>query len=217
MPCSRRTTRSPPTHTESPGSTSMTRRHWSMRNGSSSRMRTAGRARSLRNPDGCSRDQGPLRHLGPQLWRRREPPLHVARTIDTNRFDHTVVTLYPADHALRSQCGSMRRQFADAGVRVHDLGVPHPAGARGPRIVRLTNTATTLAAAIQKLRRLIISSRADVVDAHLETALYTAVPAAVSAGVPVSITLYSELDLWKILDSRSIRQFLFPAIRRLNL
>src|SRR5207248_9475475 len=111
----------------------------------------------------------------------------------------------------------MRRQFADAGVRVHDLGVPHPAGARGPRIVRLTNTATTLAAAIQKLRRLIISSRADVVDAHLETALYTAVPAAVSAGVPVSITLYSELDLWKILDSRSIRQFLFPAIRRLNL
>ena len=142
---------------------------------------------------------------------------HVARTIDTNRFDHTVVTVYPADHALRSQCGSMRRQFADAGVRVHDLGVPHPAGARGPRIVRLTNTATTLAAAIQKLRRLIISSRADVVDAHLETALYTAVPAAVSAGVPVSITLYSELDLWKILDSRSIRQILFPPIRRLNL
>ena len=100
---------------------------------------------------------------------------------------------------------------------MHDLGLPHPADARGPRLLKLTNTATTLAAAIQRLRRLIISSRADVVDAHLETALYTAIPAAASAGVPAAITLYSELDLWKITDSRSIRQIFFPAIRRLNL
>jgi glycosyltransferase involved in cell wall biosynthesis len=95
--------------------------------------------------------------------------------------------------------------------------VPHPGGARGPRLVKLTSTATTLAVAIKRLRRLIISSRADVVDAHLETALYTAVPAAVSAGVPVAVTLYSEVDLWKIVDSTSIRQVLFPAFRRLNL
>ena len=142
---------------------------------------------------------------------------HLARTIDSSRFDHAVVTLYAPEHSLRAGYGSMRRQFADAGVKVHDLGVPHPASARGPRIVRLTNTASTLAAAIQRLRRLIISSRADVVDAHLETGLYTAVPAGVSAGVPTAITLYSEPDLWKMTDSGSIRRVLFPPIRRLNL
>jgi glycosyltransferase involved in cell wall biosynthesis len=142
---------------------------------------------------------------------------HLARAIDPARFRLTVVTLYSTAHSERAQCGSMRRQFAEAGIEVHDLGVPHPATARGVRLVKLAHTATTLATVIQKLRRLIVESRADLVDAHLETALYTAVPAAASAAVPAAITLYSEVDLWKILDARSIRQLVFPSIRRLNL
>jgi glycosyltransferase involved in cell wall biosynthesis len=43
------------------------------------------------------------------------------------------------------------------------------------------------------------------------------VPAAASAGVPATVTLYSELELWKIHDSRSYRRVLFPSIRRFNL
>jgi len=142
---------------------------------------------------------------------------HLARTIDPSRFHHTVVTVYSSDHPLQSRCSSMRRQFADAGVAVHDLGVPHPASARGPRPLRLARIGAILATAIARLRRLILSSRADVVDAHLENALYTAVPAAASAGVPAAITLYSELDLWRARDSGSYRQVLFPSLRRLNL
>jgi glycosyltransferase involved in cell wall biosynthesis len=142
---------------------------------------------------------------------------NLARAIDSNRFRLTVVTLYSAEHPSRSRCGSMRRQFADAGVEVHDIGLPHPGSAQGLRLVKLANTASILAAAIARLRRLIVSSRADVVDAHLETALYTAVPAAASAGVPAAITLYSELDLWKASDGGSYRKLLFPPIRRVNL
>jgi glycosyltransferase involved in cell wall biosynthesis len=141
--------------------------------------------------------------------------LNLARTIDSGRLRHTVVTLYSPHHSVQS-CGSLRRQFADAGVKMHEIGLPHPGSIDAPRVVKLANTATTLATAIARLRQLIIAARADVVDAHLETALYTGVPAAASAGVPAAVTLYSELDLWKLYDSR-FRQVLFPSLRRFNL
>jgi len=142
--------------------------------------------------------------------------LNFARTIDTNRFRLVVATLYSPEHPLQRHCGSMLRQFADAGVEVHAIGLPHPSTMQGLRVVKLAGTATRLATAIARLRQLIISARAQIVDAHLETALYTAVPAAASAGVPVAVTLYSELELWKLYDSQ-LRQVLLPSIRRLNL
>lgn len=142
---------------------------------------------------------------------------NVARAIDRSRFRHTVATLYSPGGDPRSHCSSMRRQFADAGIEVHELALPHPAASRSPGIAKSAKTAATLAIAISRLRRLIASSHADIVDAHLETALYTAVPAAASAGVPAAATLYSELDLWKLSDGGSYRQAIFPSIRRLNL
>jgi len=142
--------------------------------------------------------------------------LNFARTIDSNRFRLTVTTLYSREHPLQSQCGSMLRQFAEAGVKVHAIGLPHPSTVQGLRVVKLAGTATTLATAIARLRQLIISARTQIVDAHLETALYTAVPAAASAGVPAAVTLYSELALWRLYDSR-LTQVLLPSIRRLNL
>ena len=108
--------------------------------------------------------------------------LNFARTIDSNRFRLTVATLYSREHPLQSQCGSMQGQFAEAGVKVHAIGLPHPSTVQGLRVVKLAGTATTLATAVARLRQLIISTRAQIVDAHLETALYTAVPAAASAG-----------------------------------
>jgi glycosyltransferase involved in cell wall biosynthesis len=142
--------------------------------------------------------------------------LNFARTIDSNRFRLVVATLYSPDHPLQSHCGSMLRQFAGAGVKVHAIGLPHPSTVRGLRVMRLAGTAATLATAIARIRQLIVSARAQIVDAHLETALYTAVPAAASAGVPAAVTLYSELELWRRYDSQ-LRQVLFPSIRRLNL
>lgn len=142
--------------------------------------------------------------------------LNFARSIDSSRFRLTVATLYSAEHTPQHRCGSLQQQFADGGVKVHSVGLPNPIGTRGPRLLKLANTATTLATAIARLRQLIISTRADVVDAHLETALYTAVPAAASAGRPAAITLYSELELWKMYDHSLIRRAFFPSVRRVN-
>lgn len=143
--------------------------------------------------------------------------LNIARSIDPGCFRLTVATLYSPEQASRNHCGSLARQFADAGVRVHEMGLPNPSSVRGPRPVKLARTATTLATAVAKLRQLAVSTRTDVVDAHLETALYTAVPAAASARVPVAITLYSELDLWKMFDTRPYQRVLLPPLRRFNL
>jgi glycosyltransferase involved in cell wall biosynthesis len=140
--------------------------------------------------------------------------LNFARSVDPNRFRLTVATLFGPRAERRPD---LRRQFAEAGVKIHEIGLRHPSWARGPRPLKLASTAGTLAAAVARLRQLIVTTRADAVDAHLETALYTAVPAAASAGVPAAITLYSELDLWKIADGSSYRRHVFPPLRRLNL
>ena len=52
--------------------------------------------------------------------------LTMARTIDRNRVDLTVVTLKRANQRLEPQYGTMRQQYADAGVDVRDLGEGHP-------------------------------------------------------------------------------------------
>jgi glycosyltransferase involved in cell wall biosynthesis len=143
--------------------------------------------------------------------------LNLARSIDSNRFRLSVVTLYSPPVAAANRRGTLRGQFAAAGVKVQELNLPHPSNVQGLRPIKLANTAGTLATAVAKLRQLIVATRADAVDAHLETALYTAVPAAASAGIPAAVTLYSELDLWRIFDSKSYRRVFFPAIRRFNL
>jgi glycosyltransferase involved in cell wall biosynthesis len=142
--------------------------------------------------------------------------LNFARAIDRSRFRHTVATVFAPNPHDTFHCGTLRQAFEEAGVDVVHLDVPHPGTAPFPGIARVASTAKALATGIARLRRLIISRRADVVDAHLETALYTAVPAAASAGVPAAVTLYSELDLWKMND-RSYRGFVFPPFRRFNL
>jgi glycosyltransferase involved in cell wall biosynthesis len=142
--------------------------------------------------------------------------LNFARSIDRSRFRHTVATVFsPNPHD--THCGSLRRAFDEAGIDLVDLALPHPGAAQAQGIARLAGTTKALATAVAMLRRLFVARRADVVDAHLETALYTAVPAAASAGIPAAITLYSELDLWRMNDVRSYRGIVFPPFRRFNL
>lgn len=143
--------------------------------------------------------------------------LNLARAIDRTRFRLTVATLYAPHTADTVHCGSLRQQFDDAGIEVHDVGLPHPASRQGPRMVKIAGTAGTLATAVARLRHWIVETRTDVVDTHLETALYTGVSAAASAGVPAASTLYSELDLWRMQDQGSYRKLFFPSLRRFNL
>jgi len=143
--------------------------------------------------------------------------LNFARAIDRTRFRPTVATVFaPNPHGTR-QCGTLRGEFEQSGVEIVDLNVPHPAATRRRGVAKVCATARALAIAVSRLRRLFVARRADVVDAHLETALYTAAPAAASTGVPAAITLYSELDLWRLNDRRSYRATVFPPLRRFNL
>jgi glycosyltransferase involved in cell wall biosynthesis len=143
--------------------------------------------------------------------------LNFARAIDRRRFRHTVATVFAPNPHDRGHSGSLRGAFDEAGIEVVDLGVPHPGAVHCKGLPKVAATVQRLATAVARLRRLIVSRRADVVDAHLETALYTAVPAAASTGVPAAITLYSELEVWKIADGASYRAAVFPPIRRFNL
>lgn len=144
--------------------------------------------------------------------------LNFARTIDPARFSLTLATLYSFDRTKAEIWGSMHSQFEEAGVRVVDLALPRPGIRRTRRLARIADTGAILATAVSRLRRLIASMRIDVVDAHLESALYTAVPAAASMAVPAAVTLYSEPTLWKIAGARQpCTELLRTAFRRFNL
>ncbi|MGE5049175.1 MAG: glycosyltransferase family 4 protein [Deltaproteobacteria bacterium] len=143
--------------------------------------------------------------------------LNFARAIDRSRFQHTVATVFAPNPHDTLHSGSLRHAFDESGIELVELGVPHPGSSRSRGVAKVASTAKALATAVARLRQLIVSRRADVVDAHLETALYTAVPAAASARVPAAITLYSELDVWKVIDGTSYRSLVFPPFRRFNL
>src|SRR5713101_6759959 len=143
--------------------------------------------------------------------------LNIARAIDPNRVKLTVLTIYAPDPEQDSLLGSMRPEFSAAGISVLNLGIRRTQGRRRPRIVQLANTAKVLGTAIIKLRQVIASQRIDVVDAHLDPSLLTAVPAAALAGVPSSITLYSELDLLGAKPGSRRRRSFQVALRRLAL
>ena len=69
------------------------------------------------------------------------------------------------------------------GLIVILIGILIPVVGKVNTSAKAAATARTLAAAVAKLRQVIVAQRAQVVDAHLETALYTAVPAAASSGL----------------------------------
>src|ERR1700687_926042 len=141
--------------------------------------------------------------------------LNIARAIDPKRVKLTVLTIYAPDPEQDSLLGSLRPEFSAAGISVLNLGIRRTQGRRRPRIVQLANTARILGTAIFKLRQVIASQKIDVVDAHLDPSLLTAVPAAALAGVPSSITLYSELDLLEVKPGSRRRRPFQGALRRL--
>src|SRR5947199_7407202 len=116
--------------------------------------------------------------------------LSLAKNIDRDRFDHSVVILTREPEAASSQ-GTMRAQFAAAGISVEDLGewpdraIGHPIG-----LARVCRSPLRLARSISKLARLIRRRRIDVVEAHHTSAMFAAVMAAKVVGARSVITAY---------------------------
>jgi glycosyltransferase involved in cell wall biosynthesis len=116
--------------------------------------------------------------------------LSLAKNIDRDRFDYSLVTL-TGDPEDASHQGEMRAQFADAGVTVEDFGESQQRFVPGPaRLSRVCQSSFGMAKSISKLARRIRQQDIDVVEAHHTAAMFAAVMAARLAGVPSVITAY---------------------------
>jgi glycosyltransferase involved in cell wall biosynthesis len=111
--------------------------------------------------------------------------LSLARSIDRQRFEHTVLTLNRADLECAERA-VMPRQYADAGIAVHELETAAATKSRR----RLAVKGFSLARRVRRLSRLIKELQIDVIDAHMETAALTATAAGVLTNRPVCVTLY---------------------------
>ena len=112
--------------------------------------------------------------------------LTFAQTVDSSRFQHTVVTLMAAHPESDGQYGSMRNQYREAGVRVLDLGQPSLDEARRQGRGKLR----MFGEKVRKLKALIRDERADILDVHLAPANPICAAAVLGSGVPFAITLY---------------------------
>ena len=115
--------------------------------------------------------------------------LNIAAAIDTTRFDYRVATIYAPDAAMDTRLGDLRGAFRDAGIPVTHLNLPRPS-VRTCRPLQVAATTALLARNVWRLRSLFEQLRPDLIDAHLQPAVLTAVPAAALAKIPVALTLY---------------------------
>jgi L-malate glycosyltransferase len=116
--------------------------------------------------------------------------LTFCRTIDRNRFTHTLLTIQGAD-PLREQQWAMRQQFAKARVEVREMGdgSAHPRP-KSRKQIRIFRAASRLLTKVRELCREIRDLKIDLVDAHMEPANLIGVLAGRFTGVPVVVTAY---------------------------
>ena len=115
--------------------------------------------------------------------------LALARSIDSSRFTHVVATINRADTELDESFGTMRQQFADAGIEVIDLGESHSKAKSAIRPVQLARTTKVLIRVIKKLTSLVRARDIDLIDAHT-SANQIGVLAGAITNTPTLVTLY---------------------------
>lgn len=122
--------------------------------------------------------------------------LAMARSIDRERFELTVVTLKRPNETLDPHYGTMRQQYAAAGVDVRDLGEGHPnEGLRPGSPVRLVRAGSMFGRTANKICRMIREMKIDVIDAHLGPGNLVGVMAGVMTGTPRVVTTY-HVEQW---------------------
>lgn len=116
--------------------------------------------------------------------------LNLARSIDRDRVELTVATLYASDPVSEQRSGTLAPEFAASGIRVLSLALPRAGQWFRFRPLQLLHTAWTLVRAALDLRHAILRLDVDVVDAHMDGSLLLATAAAVLARRPIAATLY---------------------------
>lgn len=117
--------------------------------------------------------------------------LAFARTIDTKRFSHVVVTLNSPNPEHEDRAGSLRAQFEAAGIELLDLGVKvRSQGSSNWRPDHWARKAILLVQVVWRLRLLIRERHIDIVDTHLRDASIIAALAKPLTGVTAFSTQY---------------------------
>lgn len=133
--------------------------------------------------------------------------LTLAKQIDRERFDQTVLTLKRADPQRERELGSLRPHFAAASVAVEQLNETAPSmGSAHGSAAKVARSAPRLARTLLKLAGYIRARGIDVVDTHSGTANQIGIAAAILAGRPVVATTYGlerfrPLWLWRASES----------------
>jgi glycosyltransferase involved in cell wall biosynthesis len=124
--------------------------------------------------------------------------LTLARLIDKSNFDHRIVTV--TSEPVRTEdeqraVGSLRPEFADHGMLVHDLGIAESNG-ESAGVNRTWKAANELRRAVRQLVKYIREHQIDVVDAHHTIAMIAARMASAITGVPLFHSSY-HIAPWK--------------------
>lgn len=122
--------------------------------------------------------------------------LSFSRAIDRTRFDHRVLCIKSPDTTVDSYYGTMREQYAAAGVQVIDLGEGHPNEAvRSGSPLLLLNRVTMLARTLSRFSHYLRRDKIDVIDAHLGPGNLVGVVAGTLTRTPVAVTTY-HVEQW---------------------
>lgn len=121
--------------------------------------------------------------------------LTLAQSLDPHRFEHRIVTLSrepDRTDAEQRQAGSLRPDFAAAGIPVDDLGMDEQSGGWFHPLT----VPTRFTAAVRRLVRYIRRHDIQLLDAHHTVAMLAAGVAGRLAGVPVIQTAY-HTEVWQ--------------------
>lgn len=123
--------------------------------------------------------------------------LQIARAIDRERFDFRVATIRPPDPVVDRRFGTIRAEYARAGINVIDLSVPRRTGGLSQDDVR--RQALRVAMLVATVRRIVSyvrRERVDVIDGHHGAGYLCGTLAGVIARVPSLLTTYNVLEQW---------------------
>ena len=117
--------------------------------------------------------------------------LSFAGTIDRNRFEHVVLTLYRREESTEQLIGSRRQAYSDAGVEVIDMGErPQRRILPSWRPSHVVSGGATLRRLLRRMCGVIRQRRIDLIDAQHATAALMGLLAGTLTRRPVTVTEY---------------------------
>jgi len=136
--------------------------------------------------------------------------LNFSKFLDRDRFDHCVVSIHHADTNYSSRNGTMRDDFAAAGIEVIDLGKSHhTTNSLSLRPDNVVKSVTTLKRIVKQVREIVRERSVDVIDARLHAPMLIGAFVARRCGIPSVGTHYSFERADYTLARRLINQISF--------